>query len=318
MENIYSRIGKKIELEKLSIEICDTYNIGEYCKYKLIENVGIDDLSYILYTNKSTFLVKVINKNKEIQEINQFIKKNDIISKNNIQAPKIILNNGKHIYSTEIDRLYINCCVIEYIEGKDLYTIGKRITKKDIDKLIDIIIPMHKIQDKLKIEYDEYCFMKINEVYKKTSSKIPKKLKNEVKEFLKEYNKIDFNKLPVCFVHGDLISSNIMKDKDEKLWLIDFFESGTGVRILDIVKILNGVLFLYYDKENSKELEKYFLDKYQELSKLTEYELELLPIFRKADSYVGLMLGEYDLLTEEKAETRFWMRNDEGIIEENV
>lgn len=98
------------------------------------------------------------------------------------------------------------------------------------------------------------------------------------------------------------------------MWLIDFFESGTGIRILDIVKILNGVLFLYYDKENSKEREKYFLNKYQKYSKLTEYELKVLPTLRKADSYVGLMLGEYNLLTEEKVETKFWLKNDEGII----
>lgn len=315
MEKIYSRIGSKIDLKKLSVEICKVYDIGKYFEHKIIENVGIDDLSYILCTDKSKFLVKVINHNKTIKEINQFIKKNNIIAKNTIQAPRIILNNGHHIYSTEINGLYINCCIIEYIEGNDLYTIGKRISKDDIDKLIDIIIPMHKIQDKLKIDYDEYCFMKINEVYKKTSCKIPQKLKNEVQIFLEEYKKIDFNKLPLCFVHGDLISSNIMKDKNGKLWLIDFFESGTGIRILDIVKILNGVLFLYYDKENSKELEKYFLNKYQDYSKLTEYELKVLPTLRKADSYVGLMLGEYNLLMEEKRETKFWLKNDEGIIE---
>lgn len=314
MEKIYNRIGKKIDLKKLSVEICEIYNIGKYLEHKLIENVGIDDLSYILYTDKSKFLIKIINYNKTIQEINQFIKKNDIIAKNKIQAPRIVLNNRNHIYSTEINGLYINCCVIEYIEGNDLYTIGERISKNDIDKLIDIIIPMHKIQDKLKIDYDEYCFMKINEAYKKTSHKISKKLKNEVKNFLEEYKKIDFKKLPNCFVHGDLISSNIMKDKNEKLWLIDFFESGTGIRILDIVKILNGVLFLYYDKENSKDLETYFLKQYQKYSKLTEYELKVLPTLRKADSYVGLMLGEYDLLMEEKRETKFWLKNDEEII----
>lgn len=73
-------------------------------------------------------------------------------------------------------------------------------------------------------------------------------------------------------------------------------------------------MFLYYDKENSKELEKYFLKKYQNYSKLTEYELKVLPILRKADSYVGLMLEEYNLLIDEKRETKFWLKNDEGIV----
>ena len=72
---------------------------------------------------------------------------------------------------------------------------------------------------------------------------------------------------------------------------------------------------LFYDKENSKECEKYFLNKYQNYCKLTEYELKVLPTLRKADSYVGLMLGEYNLLMEEKRETKFWLKNDKGIIE---
>jgi len=315
MENIYNRIGKEIDLEKLSLEICSKYGIGKYIQYKIIKNAGIDDLSYILYTDISKYIVKIINHNKTIRDINQFIKKNKIISSNNIKAPKIILNNGNYLYGTELDGLYINCCVIEYIDGKDLYTKGEKILKEDIDKLINIIIPMHKIKDELEIDYDEYCFMRIREVYAKTKDRIPEKLNDEVKEFLKEYNKIQFSKLPLCFIHGDLISSNIMKDTSGKLWLIDFYESGTGVRILDIVKILNSVIFLYYDKKNSKQLEKYFLSQYQKYLKLTDYELEVLPILRKADSYVGLMLGEYDLLTEEKEETRFWLKNDAEVIE---
>lgn len=314
MENIYGRIGKEIDLKELSLEICHKYEIGNYIQYEIIKNAGIDDLSYILYTDISKYIVKIMNHNKTIRDINQFIKKNQVIAKNNIKAPKVILNNGKYLYGTELDGLYINCCVIEYIDGKDLYTKGEKMLREDIDELISIIVPMHKMKEKLEIDYDEYCFMKIKEAYAKTKDKISSKLKDEVREFLKEYNKVNFSKLPLCFIHGDLISSNIMKDISGKLWLIDFYESGTGVRILDIVKILNSVIFLYYDKKGNKQLEKYFLDKYQEHLHLTEYELEVLPILRKADSYVGLMLGEYDLLTEEKEETRFWLKNDAEVI----
>lgn len=316
MEKIFERIGKEINLENISKEICRVYKLGDYKEYKLIL-VGMDDLSYFLDTTKGKYVVKIINHKKTDKEINEFIQKSIVITKNNVRAPKLISYDENYLFAYDIDGLHINLVVMEYIDGSDLYSMDKQITKKDIEKLIDILIPLHKIEDKIENkDYDEYCFMKIKEDYKKTKHVLPKDIKVQVEEIIEDFEKIELEKLPKCFIHGDLISSNIMKDKNKDLWLIDFYQSGIGVRILDIVKILNSVIYNYNYEQGTKELEQYFIEEYNKRMILTEYELEILPILRKIDVCVGMMMETFDAIEgRDNEENQYWLENDKRIFE---
>lgn len=310
MEQLFKRIGRKIDIIELSKEICKEYGFGEYKKHELIF-VGIDDLSYYLFTSKGKLVVKIMNHEKTTQDIDEFIHKNLVIARN-IKAPKIILHNEEALFTYK----NIKLVVIECIDGKDLYTINKRITKQDILKLIEILIPFHNIQENIEnMEYDEYCFMKIKYDYEKIKKILPANIKEQVEEAIKNFDKIELSKLPLCFIHGDLISTNIMKDKDDKLWLIDFYQSGNGVRILDIVKVLNSVIYNYQYEDNIEELEQYFLEQYSKKIPLTEYELEVLPTLRKIDACTGIMLETYDLLKgNNNEENEYWLENDKNIL----
>lgn len=315
MERIFDRIGKEIDLEELSKNICITYKLGDYNKYKLIL-VGIDDLSYVLNTSKGRYLVKIINQEKTNEEINEFIQKSSIITRNNINVPKLIPYEEGYLFTYEIDGLHIDLVVMEYIDGSDLYSNNEHITKADIEKLIDILIPLHKLEEKIENkEYDEYCFMKIKEDYQKTKNVLPKNIKAQVEKMIKEFDKIELEKLPKCFTHGDLISSNIIKDKNKDLWLIDFYQSGIGVRILDIVKVLNSVIDNYKYENDTEELEQYFIEEYNKRMKLTPYELEVLPILRKIDVCTGIMMETFDAIEgRDNEENQYWLENDKRIF----
>lgn len=316
MEKIFERIGKEIDIEALSKKICRDYKLGEYKNYELIL-VGIDDLSYFLDTTKGKYIVKIINYEKTDKDISEFVKKINVVTKNHIKAPKLIEHNKKYLYECDTNGIPIKLVVMEYIDGKDLYSIDKQITKQDIDKLIGILILLHKIEEKIENkEYDEYCFMKIKEDYQKTKNILPNSIKTQVEEMIKEFDKIELDKLPRCFIHGDLISSNIMKDKDDDLWLIDFYQSGTGVRILDIVKVLNSVIDNYKYKESIEELEQYFIEEYNKKMPLTLYELEVLPTLRKIDVCTGIMMETFDAIEgRDNQENQYWLENDKRIFE---
>ena len=316
MEELFKRVGKEINIEILSKEICINYKLGEYKRHKLIL-VGIDDLSYFLETSKGRFVVKIINHEKTDKDILEFIEKTNIIIKNHIKAPKLIEHNREYLHEYDINGMQIKFVIMEYIDGKDLYSIDKQVTKKDIDNLLDILVQFHQIEEKIEnTGYDEYCFVQIKEDYQKTKDILPESIKLQVEEMIKEFDKIELEKLPKCFIHGDLISTNIMKDKSEKLWLIDFYQSGNGIRILDIVKILNSVIDNYKCENETEELEKYFLDEYNKRIKLTSYELEILPALRKIDACVGIMLETFDALEgRDNQENQYWLENDKRIFE---
>lgn len=263
------------------------------------------------------YVVKIINHEKTNEEIDEFIQKSIVIAKNNIKAPKLIPYKENYLFTYDMDGLHINLVVMEYIDGSDLYSINKQITKQDIEKLIDILIPLHKIEDKIENkEYDEYCFMKIKEDYQKAKNVLPRYIREQVEKMVKEFDEIELEKLPKCFIHGDLISSNIMKDKNKNLWLIDFYQSGIGLRLLDIVKVLNSVIDNYKYENDTEELEQYFLEQYNKKMPLTTYELEVLPILRKIDACVGMMMETFDDIEgRDNEENQYWLENDKRIFE---
>lgn len=300
MKNIFKRIGKNINIKELSIEVCALYKLDQYKSYKII-TVGCDDFSYYLETKTKKYVVKILNQRKSLEDIKKFEETYKIFMKNKIKCPNLLKNKyGNYLSHLQFDNININLCLLEYIDGKDLYSINKKINKHDIDKIVNILVSIHNIKENYKIEYDRYSFMKLKEVFKEHKANLSKKLLIGVDNFLKEYNKVDFNNLPVCFIHADLGCSNIIKNKDNELFVIDFIQSGIGIRLLDIVIVINRCIFNYKYINHSKKMEKYFLEKYQEYIKLTEYELEVLPILEKANAYSFAILEYVKLDSKQK------------------
>jgi len=43
-----------------------------------------------------------------------------------------------------------------------------------------------------------------------------------VQPLVKEFENLGIEELPHCFVHGDIITTNVMRDSTDQLWIIDF------------------------------------------------------------------------------------------------
>lgn len=315
MDRVFQRIGKEINIPKLSNDICKIYKLGGYVSYKIID-VGCDDFSYYLLTENTKYVVKIFNKRKNKENIENFVKIYELLVKNRVKTPKLIKNNmDKFILSIICEGVNINLCVLECIDGKDLYSLNKKITRNDIDKLVDLIVSVHSIDSKNSIQYDSYSFMKLKDNFEENKSMLPEWLINDISIFLEDYNKIDFTKLPICFIHADLASTNIIKDKENELWMLDYASAGSGIRILDIVVCLNRCIFDYTDIQYSIEMEKYFIDAYQKYIKLEKYELSILNVLKKANAYSCFILEYVKLRKNKIKENQHWYNTDLKIIQ---
>jgi protein-tyrosine phosphatase/nicotinamidase-related amidase/thiamine kinase-like enzyme len=56
------------------------------------------------------------------------------------------------------------------------------------------------------------------------------------------------------YVHGDLNGANIIIDTHENVWLIDFFHTGPGHVLKDLIKLENDILYIYTPVNNEEEL----------------------------------------------------------------
>ncbi len=56
------------------------------------------------------------------------------------------------------------------------------------------------------------------------------------------------------YVHGDLNGANIIIDGHDNIWLIDFFHTGNGHVLKDLIKLENDILFIYTPVNSPEEL----------------------------------------------------------------
>ena len=56
------------------------------------------------------------------------------------------------------------------------------------------------------------------------------------------------------FVHGDLNGANIIIDTHDNVWLIDFFHTGPGHVLKDLIKLENDILYIYTPVNSEEEL----------------------------------------------------------------
>ncbi|MBT9547285.1 MAG: isochorismatase family protein [Candidatus Sericytochromatia bacterium] len=58
----------------------------------------------------------------------------------------------------------------------------------------------------------------------------------------------------MSFVHGDLNGANIILDRQENIWLIDFFHTHRGHVLRDLIKLENDLLYIFSELQDEREL----------------------------------------------------------------
>lgn len=302
MTQLEEKLENNINLTKISNELCEKYQLGKYRDYILIET-GLEDFNYCLVTEHKKYLIKIFHKNRSYEEMKDYMEKHKILEKNKIETPKIINAHEK-------EGLFI--IIMEYIEGEDLYSSNESITKQQVQSLIDSMRKIHKIPNKVECIYDDYHFNHFHKAYQLCFSCLNDTWKRIGEKLKEEYDKIDFSKMPKCFIHGDFHKGNIMKDKENNLYLIDFSSCGYSYRIIDVVEFITNTLFDYRELELSQKRIDFFRKHY----KLTDYENDKLEVLIKCYAFISYALKEYDYCCSKSQteESKYWMKNNATII----
>ena len=102
------------------------------------------------------------------------------------------------------------------------------------------------------------------------------------------------------------MNTNIMKDKNNKLWLIDIAVSNYLPRIQDLV-VASCNLCMTNSKEESYKRIIVLIDEYSKNNKLTDYEKEVFKIMFAISNAMFLMQSSYQMsIGNNSDETMFW------------
>lgn len=110
-------------------------------------------------------------------------------------------------------------------------------------------------------------------------------------------------------VHGDIIATNVMKDKKNKLWIIDFAVSNYYPRIQELAVMACNILFDEKNKKKSETNLKTALEEYQKTIELTPREIEVLPTYIKLAHAMHILEANYEKVAEknDSDENEYWL-----------
>lgn len=154
---------------------------------------------------------------------------------------------------------------MDYIDGKDFFTLDKLPSEDELKIIAKETARLNLIDYRPEFIYDKWAIINFEKEYLKNKKLLEGKYKLFIVNVLKDFKDIDFSKLKYGFVHGDIIETNILRDKNKKLWFIDFSVSNYLPRIVDIAVIICDLCLDLNNLKISKQRVSIFLTEYNKL-----------------------------------------------------
>lgn len=314
--SIFERINNANNIEDISKIICKNYKIGEYVKHKIIE-VGYEDFNVVLDSTNGKYFVKILNKERTDEECIRLANIYYTARNNGINVPKIYKFNEELILTIDIDKTKLRIILMEYIDGANMYELGRNLTLEEIEEVAQQAAKINRIDFNVNPYYDEWTLTNFKSEYEKKRNLICEEDKEIVDKVYKEFLNIDFEKLPKSYIHGDIMNANLIKDKD-KIWLIDFSTVNYLPRIIELVVIAYGIC-IYNDREDSIKRLNYFLNKYNEINEITQIELDLFCPILNTMGAMSLMQSSFIKANGENfIENQYWLDKGKEVINLNL
>ena len=312
LQDFFKRIDLNIELDAISKDICRNYNLGLYVSQELIP-IGYEDFNYILNTSINKYCVKIFSKERTKQEIIDYIDRMENVTDIGINFPSVIKINNKSLYELTIKDVTYKICVFEHIDGKNYLELQTKPTIEELKEIARQMAILHKIDYKPNFTYDTWAIINFKQEYEKKHKYIESEYLKPVYDLYGKFKNLDISQFPYAFTHGDIISTNVMKDINNKLWIIDFSVSNYLPRIIDLVVTSCNLCLIEDNKEETYSRIKVLLDEYRKHIKLTEIELNKFQLFFDFANAMHVLSASYQKgIGNTSEENEYWL--NEGKI----
>jgi Ser/Thr protein kinase RdoA (MazF antagonist) len=226
-----------------------------------------------------------------------------------IATPRLLKSKQGFLYIAEMNKIKLRLCVAEYINGKTLFESKEKLGNEEIKFLARQISLINQLDIKPKFIYDEWAITNFLKEFKKKSKSLSREYLRLVEPLVKKYKELNVDKLPHCFVHGDIISTNLMKDNNCNLWIIDFSVSNYYPRIQELAILACNLFFEENNKDKTKENLEIALKEYQKTITLTKEELKVLPTYIQLAHAMHLLSANFEKVAKNnlKKENEYWL-----------
>jgi Ser/Thr protein kinase RdoA (MazF antagonist) len=281
MKDYYQRrISYKGDIEKVLVIVCKDFSLGNFKSSKII-TAGYEDFNVVVKTTRGKYLVKIFADFRDYEDCKRYV---DIMLRSleaGVKLPKLMESNQKHLNIVEIGKTKLKLCVMEFISGDSFFNLGVSPNIEDIRFIAHQTSLINSINIKPPFVYDSWAIINFLPEFKEKGKYLTSEDLKSIQPLIEEFQNIDIKKLPHCFVHGDVIKTNIMKDDKQQNWIIDFAVANYYPRIVEMAVLNCDLLFNENSKTISQNNFNIALDEYQKTVSLTSAEMEALPVFTR-------------------------------------
>lgn len=315
--NFYERIHNIKDLNLLAEKICEYYGLGNPIHQEHIE-IGYEDFNMVLSTNTGKYFVKILNKSRPKSEQIRLISILEKAIKSGVRVPKIHQVNGKSIFELKIHNKNLNIIVMDYINGTNMLLLNRDFNENEICSVAREMAKINEIDFQVDPYYDEWTITNFESEYHKKIEPIGAQDKILVSKVYEQMMKVDFSKFKKSYIHADIIKSNLILDKENKIWVIDFSVLNYLPRIIELAVAMFGIC-LTNNRKTSIDNMNALINEYNKYNKLDDYEIYNLPVVFNCISAMNILQTAYIKATDETfEENEHWLSEGRKGISLNL
>ena len=307
-QKFFARIGFEGDSDQLIADVAQEFNLGVVQGSSVLA-VGFEDCNIKVETDKGAFVIKAFATFRDVPQIKRYV---------NVMV-KALEGGVNHpfLYKTRTDEyIYqhpkgVKLVVMDFIAGKTYFDSKTTPNDQEIGQIMTEAVKINALDLAPPKVFDEWSTQHIVAMYEKTKEFLGEEGRKLAQTAIERYSSIDFSKLSTCFVHGDLIATNVLKGEDGKIWVLDFAVSNLYPKIQEIAVVSTSLLTDLEAPTLLSERVNRAMNAYLDAGgTLTEYEQEVL--FNFATGCAGQeFMGGHKLKYVDKddsEESNYWIK----------
>ena len=236
---------------------------------------------------------------KDNQECKRYVEIMLAALKSGVKHPKLLKSQQGYFHTMMLNGAYVRLVVMEYIDGNTFYDLNESPTKDELLFLANQAALINKIDIKPPQIYDSWAVVNFVKEFEDKKGYLEPEDLNMINQFVDKFKKINITKLPHSFVHGDIIKTNVIRSKNDGLYVIDFFVSNYYPRIQELAVLFCDLFFNQKNPETFSDNYKLGLDEYQKYLVLTQEEIDALPLYTIASHAMHIINPIYEQKAKE-------------------
>lgn len=291
----YERIDKIDDINILSELVCKEYKIGNLIDTLVLE-FGYEDFNAIITTDTGKYFMKVFKNSRTDKDVEDCIGRTWQAYQNGVKVPQIYLNSENKIVTifTHLNSRF-RVTLMQYINGKNFFELKRKPNDSELEQIVSIASSLSKIDYKPNFLYDTWAITSFCGEYEKKKKYLSSEYYNLVNPIYEKFKKFDYDKLPKSFVHGDMMSTNLLIDDKGEIWLIDFSVSNYMARINELIVICDDIALIVNNKEESERRIKNIFNQWCNEVKATDFEKESFQILYDVANAINVLITQYEI-----------------------